>query len=148
MKDWRPIRESDREAYIAMATAFYNTNAVIKPIPASYIEATFAELMHADTYAQCYICELADGIVGYALLAKTFSQEAGGYVMWIEELYLKEGYRNRGLGRAFFESFLSSLPENVKRIRLEAERDNAGAVKLYESLGFEFLEYDQMVLGR
>jgi len=145
---WRPITLSDREEYLAMVTAFYNTNAVIRPIPRSHIEATFDEVIRTDTYAACYICETENSTVGYALLAKTFSQEAGGYVIWIEELYLKEGYRNQGLGREFFNTFLSALPPEVKRVRLEVERENEGAVALYESLGFDWLEYDQMVLDR
>ena len=142
---WRPIQASDREEYLAMATAFFNTNAVIHPIPRSHIEATFDELMRSSVYTTCYICEVDDGIVGYALLAKTFSQEAGGMVLWIEELYLKKDYRNQGLGREFFGEFLAALPPEVKRVRLEVELENEGAVKLYRSLGFEFLEYDQMV---
>ncbi len=142
---WRPLRDTDREDYLAMATAFYNTDAVMHPIPRSHIEATFDELMRSDIYTVCYICETADGIVGYALLAKTFSQEAGGTVLWVEELYLKEGYRHMGLGRAFFDNFFAALPPDVKRVRLEVERENEGAVKLYEFLGFAFLEYDQMV---
>ena len=145
---WRPINATDREEYLAMATDFYNTDAVMHPIPRSHIEATFDELMRADTYAVCHICETADGIVGYALLAKTFSQEAGGLVLWIEELYLKKDYRHHGFGRAFFRDFLAALPPEVKRVRLEVELENEGAVKLYQSLGFEFLEYDQMVLDR
>lgn len=146
--NWRPITPADREDYLAMATAFYNTDAVMKPIPRTHIEATFAELMRSDAYASCYICETKDGIVGYALLAKTFSQEAGGFALWIEELYLKEDCRHRGLGREFFEAFFASLPPDIKRIRLEVERENEGAVHLYESLGFTFFEYDQMVLER
>ncbi len=142
---WRPIKATDREEYLAMATTFYNTNAVMHPIPRSHIEATFDELMRSDTYTECHICEIADGIVGYALLARTFSQEAGGMVLWIEELYLKKDYRHQGLGREFFKCFLAQLPPEVKRVRLEVELENEGAVKLYKSLGFDFLEYDQMV---
>ena len=39
---------------------------------------TFNELMNSETYAQCYIFEKDEKRAGYALLAKTFSQEAGG----------------------------------------------------------------------
>ena len=142
---WRPINASDREEYLAMTTAFFNTNAVIRAIPRSHMEATFDELMRSSVYTTCYICEFDGEIVGYALLAKTFSQEAGGMVLWIEELYLKTDYRNQGLGREFFNDLLGTLPADIRRIRLEVERENEGAVKLYESLGFEFFDYDQMV---
>ena len=148
MHPWRPLAMTDREVYRTLATAFYNTDAVIKPIPLSHIDATFEELMRRDTYTSAYVCDVDGAVRGYALLAKTFSQEAGGQVLWIEELYLTKEYRYQGLGRRFFEALLASLPPEIKRVRLEVEKENEGAVRLYESLGFSFLEYDQMVLER
>ena len=38
------------------------------------------------------------------------------------------------------------MSADCARFRLEVERENEGAVRLYESLGFRFFEYDQMVL--
>ena len=76
------------------------------------------------------------------------AQEAGGVAIWIEELYIKPSYRACGYGSRFLREFLGSLPPQVKRVRLEAERENDRAVRLYESLGFTFLDYDQMVIER
>ncbi len=148
MPVWRPLCPQDRTEYLAMVKAFYRTDAVIKPIPPSYAEATFDELMRSNAYASCLVCETAQGLVGYALLAYTFSQEAGGKVCWIEELYIKEAFRGQGFSRAFFEIIFASLPADVKRVRLEIERDNTRAVNLYRSYGFDFLEYDQMIWER
>lgn len=146
MTIWRPIKASDREEYLAMADAFYHTDGVIRPVPCGHLEAGFDELMRSDQYAYAYICQADGDTVGYALIAKTFSQEAGGIVLWVEELFIKDGYRDKGLGKAFFEHFFETLPADVKRVRLETERGNDKAVRLYKSLGFEFLEYDQMIL--
>lgn len=148
MYSWRPICADDRAVYTAMATAFYQTDAVIRPVPQAHIDATFAQLMNSDTYASAYICEVDGETAGYALLAKTFSQEAGGLVIWVEELYIKEGFRGKGLCTAFLKDLLCTLPPDIKRVRLEVERENEGAVRLYESLGFSFLEYDQMMQER
>ena len=148
MCHWRPITAQDRAEYLAMSHAFYQTDAVMHPIPLSHIEATFEELMASDTYASAYICEAEGAVVGYALLAKTFSQEAGGLVLWVEELYVTPSCRGSGCGKAFFEMLMSSLKADVKRVRLEVERDNEHAVRLYKQYGFDFLEYDQMMLER
>ena len=64
-----------------------------------------------------------------------------------EELYLKEEARGKGYGSRYFEAVMKARPE-VKRFRLEVTRSNEGAVRLYQKLGFEFLDYDQMVLDR
>lgn len=142
----RAITREDREDYLKMTEEFYATDAVIKPVPLSYREKTFEELMKSDTYAACDIFEENGQCVGYALLAKTFSQEAGGIVVWLEELYVREKFRGHGIGKAYFRSLFERRPECVKRFRLEAERENEGAVRLYRSFGFDFLEYESMIL--
>lgn len=145
---YRLITLADRAEYLAMAHDFYASEAVLHAVPDSHFEETFEELMRSDAYAQAYVLETSGQTIGYALLAKTFSQEAGGVVLWIEELYIKPSHRACGYGSRFLREFLASLPPQVKRVRLEAERENDRAVRLYESLGFTFLDYDQMVIDR
>lgn len=142
----RKIEERDREAYLRMAGDFYRSDAVFRQIPEPYFETTFRELMRSDQYTEGYLLEERNEAAGYALLAKTFSQEAGGPVVWIEELYVRPGFRGRGLGHEFFAYLKDHLPDGVKRVRLEAEPENRKAVALYRRMGFSDLPYSQMVL--
>ncbi len=139
----RKITPSDKPQYVKMVTEFYNSDAVIKPIPDSNIEATFQELLASNVYAEAFIIEQDGNTAGYALLAKTFSQEAGGLCIWIEELFIKKEYRGKGLGKEFFEFLFQNYP--AKRYRLEIEPENEVAVGLYKKKGFSFFEYGQMV---
>lgn len=140
---FRKISAKDKNEYLSMAKEFYSSPAVSHNIPAQFIEKTFEELMKSDTYADCIIFEDNENVLGYCLLAKTFSQEAGGYVIWIEEIFIKEKYRSNGVGKKFFEY----LKENYtfSRLRLETEKSNNKAIKLYKSLGFQELEYLQFI---
>ena len=146
MLNIRPICKDDRDVYLRMAAKFYKTDAVLLHVGEEHFRSTFEELMRSDEYALCYIFELDGEVAGYSLLAKTYSQEAGGKVLWIEEIYVLPSLRGRGIGNAFFNFILKSRPDDVKRIRLEVERENEGAVKLYKSFGFDFLGYDQMTI--
>ena len=146
MLNIRKINPSDRDEYISMAREFYATDAVLIHVDDSHFEATFCELIRSEDYAVCYVFELNGQIAGYSLLAKTYSQEAGGMVMWIEEIYVLPKFRGLGIGRKFFSFILKNRPENVKRFRLEVEKENEGAVRLYKSFGFDFLDYDQMII--
>lgn len=141
----RKITNADREIYLQLATEFYESDAVLHNIPAEHISGTFEEMTTSDRYAEGYFFEVDHSIAGYALLAKTYSQEAGGEVLWIEEIYIRPEFRSRGLGREFFQYLEDNKSDRVKRIRLEVEEDNALAVSLYERLGYERLEYDQMI---
>ncbi len=138
----RKLNQNDRSLYLRLTREFYDSDAVLAPVPEEYRVATFEELLRSDAYAQCYFLCDGENPVGYALLAKTFSQEAGGVVLWLEEIFLRPESRGKGLGKEFF-AFLDTL--GAARLRLEAEPDNARAIALYRSLGYSELPYLQMV---
>ena len=67
---------------------------------------------------------------------------------WIEELYVDSDFRGLGIGSRFFDFLKDEFKGKIKRLRLEVGDENEGAKKLYERLGFEFLDYRQMVIDR
>lgn len=91
-----------------------------------------------------YLFIYEEEIVGFATVAKSFSTEAGGLVAWLEELYIRPNYRSLGLGKEIFV-FIEKTYPNLKRIRLEVEKDNTRAINLYEKKGFHNLDYVQMI---
>lgn len=144
----RQITAADKDEYCKMAREFYDSDAVLHPIPESHITTTFQQLMHESPYAEAYLFIENEKSVGYALLAKTFSQEAGGIVLWIEELYVRPAYRNLGYGSAFFAFLEKKCKSETTRLRLEVEDENERAIALYERLGFRRLAYSQMYKGK
>lgn len=141
----RKMTENDKELYITMAEEFYNSDAVLHPIPRDQFEKTANEALRSDEYAEIYLLEYEGETAGYGLTARTFSQEAGGQVLWIEELYIRKEFRSKGLGREFFSSLEDKNRGEIVRLRLEVEADNTRAISLYERLGYEVLDYVQMV---
>lgn len=141
----RPITAADRQRYITMCKEFYGSDAVLHPVPEDYFQRTFDALMEHTPYAAAYIIEQAGKTAGYALLAKSFSQEAGGITVWIEELYIRPQFQGHGLGTAFFRFLEEQNDGTVKRYRLEYEPDNVRGAALYRRLGFTPLVYGQMI---
>ena len=138
----RRAEAGDRKNFIDMFKEFYSSEAVIHDIPEDYHEKAFDEIMRSDDYLEGLVLETEGEVVGYALLAKTYSHEAGGLTVWIEELYVRPLYRGRGIGKEFFAYLNKNFM--AKRYRLEIEPDNTGARKLYEKEGFRTLGYVQM----
>lgn len=139
----RKIATGDEEVFLRMSEEFFASDAVLHNVPAEYHQRCFDELMRSEDYARGFML-LWDGLeVGYALLSLSYSREAGGLCVWIEEIYLRPEYRGRG-GAHFF---LGWLEENLPaaRYRLETESDNHAAKKLYGSLGYKPLEYEQLI---
>lgn len=141
----RPITPRDREIYLTLCREFYQSPAVLHPVPEEHFERTFQRLTAASPFAKGFLLEADGKPAGYALLAVTFSQEAGGEVWWIEELYLRPEFQGQGFGSALFRYLEEIRPETVTRFRLELEPENQDARRLYERLGFSQLGYDQMV---
>ena len=143
MLNIRQIEQKDKEIFLTLSKEFYDSPAVISPIKDEYHENAFNELMRSRDYLDCFMLEYGGEICGFGLINITYCHEAGGKVIWIEELYIREDFRSLGIGRVFFAFVEEKFP--AFRYRLEVEKENERAVKLYKSLGYDFLEYDQMI---
>ena len=134
----------DREVYIRFSTEFYNSSAVDKPVPKEHFEQGFDEMMRSDVYVQGYMLVCDGNNVGYCVTMKTYSVEAGGITIWIDELFVLEEYRSKGLGRELFKYIEENGDKKLRRIRLEVELENGRAISLYKKMGFEPAPYDGM----
>ena len=140
----RKVTPQDKEMYLSLTEKFYQGDAVSHNIPLENRLNTWDEIMRSDEYADCYRVIKDGDVAGYMLLAYTFSQEAGGKTAWIEEIYILPEFRSMGLGNELFDFIKAEIEPDCARLRLEVEADNIRAKKLYKSLGFKQLEYEQM----
>jgi ribosomal protein S18 acetylase RimI-like enzyme len=76
--------------------------------------------------------------IGYCILSAFWSNEYGGLVMIVDELYVVPAHRRRGIASAFIRH-LADAKEYVA-LNLECFHDNTGAFNLYKRLGFEVIE--------
>ena len=144
----RTIEARDRDYFLAAVDAFYHSPAVCHEIPARNAQATSDLLMRGTPYADCLIAEDDTGApCAYFLLALTWSNEAGGLCVWLEELMVEESVRSHGIGRQMIAAAREKYPD-AARFRLEVTDENPRAAALYRALGFEPLEYRQMIIDR
>ena len=141
----RKVTPQDKEMYLSLTEKFYQSDAVSHNIPLENRLNTWDEIMRSNEYADCYFVIKDGDVAGYMLLAYTFSQEAGGKTAWIEEIYILPEFRSMGLGNELFDFIKAEIEPDCARLRLEVEADNIRAKKLYKSLGFKQLEYEQMI---
>lgn len=141
----RKLEQKDKEIFLRFTRAFYASDAVLHPVPDVFHTDIFAEMMRSDQYAEGFLIESEGAPAGYALIAKTYSHECGGLSIWIEEIYISPEDRGKGLGKEFFDYLETTYGGTARRFRLEVEPANQQAQRLYRRLGFEPLEYKQMV---
>ena len=139
----RKLREEDKELFLSFLHKFYHSEAVLHPTDSVLHLNIFKEIIRSDTYLLCYIFEYENQNAGYALLSKIFCPEVGGSIIWIEQLYINEEFRGKGIAKEFL-SFIEN-EFSPDRIRLEVEEDNEKAISLYKRNGYSFLPYQQMI---
>ncbi|MDE7083118.1 MAG: GNAT family N-acetyltransferase [Clostridia bacterium] len=136
----RKISEKDREIFFEMSRDFYSCGAAHAPISEENRINFWKEVLSGE-FINGYIINFGGEIAGYALVAYYASQEYGGKIALFDELYIKPALRGHGIGKKVFEFVEAS---GAVACRLEVEKSNERAMKLYSSLGYEEFDYIQM----
>lgn len=143
----RDMTKDDRQAVLGMAETFYNSPGVLHRITVENFAAAYDEMCGGGSGRLRGLLILVEGApAGYCQLSFSYSTEAGGPVVLVEEVYILEKYRGMGLGSDLFEFLREEYGGKIARLRLEVAPGNTRAIALYERLGFEKLPYVQMVL--
>lgn len=138
----RKMEEKDRKEVLEMMRVFYASPAVFTNGSEEIFQNDIEYCVNDSPYLEGYIFEENEKILGYAMVAKSFSTEFGKPCMWIEDLYFKPEYRGLGLGQDFFRFIDKTYPYAV--LRLEVEEENERAIYVYKKCGYEPLPYIEM----
>lgn len=90
------------------------------------------------------VAEAAEGEVVAALMVTTeWSDWRNGRFWWLQSVYVRPGWRRRGVFRAMYSYVTASatLEPDVCGFRLYVERDNRNAQVTYRSLGMRETDY-------
>ena len=140
----RDITPKDKMAFLEMAEKFYSSAAVANRIDRCLLEITFDTAISKSPFVRALIIEDNEMPVGFALLSFYHATEVGGLVVLLEDLYISQTCRGKGLGSRFMEFLEQEYPE-AKRFRLEVTKENKKAIDLYSKIGYKTLDYVQMV---
>lgn len=94
-----------------------------------------------------WVISVDDETAGYAVLTLGYSLEYLGRDAFVDEIYLREACRGRGVGRQaldFLEDVCRSL--GVRALHLEVERANVSAREVYRKSGF--VDHDRHLMTR
>jgi len=82
--------------------------------------------------AKVLIAEVDGEVAGLALFVPTFSTFLGREGIWLEDLFVNDAFRRRGVARALLEALRLRSPG---RLEWEVLDWNDDAIALYESIG-------------
>jgi len=136
MIEFKPLALSDIGVVIDLMQEFYAIDGY--PIDSIKTEQLFIEFINNGKHGKSWLIYSGTELVGYTILTFVFSFEYGGQIAFIDELYLSEKARGKGIGKAavaFLQAEAAKL--SLKLLYLEVEQHNSNAQKLYLAAGFE-----------
>jgi len=122
-----------------MSLALYAEDPPSRAVEAGQIRATLAVFRAQPVRGRAVVLECGGESAGYAFLVSFWSNELGGEISIIDEIYIRAAWRGRGFGSmllASLESDRTLWPTLPVAFELEVSPDNVRAAALYERLGF------------
>jgi len=116
-----------------------------KPIFDVKINRTFNELTKHPDKGNIMIIEADSKIIGYGILINFWSNEYGGNILDIDELYIKSNYRGKGIGSKFIQYLIDNKFNNSVAVRLETMPSNNKARQLYERIGLKLSQSNHFI---
>ena len=143
---FRQYGQEDLSALSDMIHALYREDPGGETIDDRKITDTVNEHTIHPEKLNIIIFEDYDQIRGYALLVYAWSNEYGGDILHIDELYVKEAYRDQGIGAAFFHFIEETM--SPAALQLEVTPSNHRAMGLYRRMGFVPSENTHLIKRR
>jgi len=135
---WRLAEPGDDDSLVEMCLQLYDEDPGVLPVRPENIRATVRALRREPSRGRAVVLDVEGQLSGYALLIAFWSNELGGDICEVDELFVVPERRSQGHGKSLFEAISQGnlWPTPIAGIALGVTRDNVRARRLYERLDF------------
>ena len=136
MTTFKPLEIADIEVITQMMQDFYAIDNY--PMDVEVAKKLFQEFISNEHLGKSWLIYSENEIAGYIILTFIFSFEYGGKIAFVDELFIKENARGKGIGKEAIQFIQKEVPKlSLKLLYLEVEPHNENAQKLYLAHDFE-----------
>jgi ribosomal protein S18 acetylase RimI-like enzyme len=136
MITFQPLNSSIIEKTVLLMQEFYAIDNY--PIDVTVSIGLFQEFIRNENLGKAWLIFHNNEAVGYLILTFVFSFEYQGKIAFLDELYVIETARGKGIGSKAIDFIKAESHKlSLKLIYLEVEPHNTKAQKLYLASGFE-----------
>ena len=135
---WRLAEPRDDDALVEMCMRLYDEDPGGLPVSPENMRATLRALRREPCRGRAVALEIENQASGYALLIAFWSNELGGNICEVDELFVVPEYRSQGHGQSLFKAVSEGRlwPTPIAGMALGVTPDNVRARRLYERLDF------------
>jgi len=140
--DFIIMEEVDIPEIIGMIKQLYQEDPEGEIIKEEKIFQTIEELKQFPEKGTIIKFVIDAKIVGYSILIFYWSNEYGGNIVFIDELFTKTDHRNQGIATKFIHTLIEgklTYLRDLKGVQLEVTPSNEKALNYYQKLGFNYL---------
>ncbi len=143
---YRTASRADHPLLLGFMRQLYDEDPAERPVPDEHFRQTLLELEQHPERGTILVMEKDQQIVGYAVMINFWSNECGGNVLTIDELFVAKPMRGQGLGAGFVQQVIATKMNDFVALRLEVTPANSRARRLYERLGFSTYKNETLQL--
>ena len=136
MITFRPAKASNIESIVCLMREFYAIDNY--PFDSAKTTSLWKKFIKNDHQGKAWLIYWQEQVVGYLILTFVFSFEYQGKIAFLDELFVTETARGKGIGSKAIDFVKAESHKlSLKLIYLEVEPHNTKAQKLYLASGFE-----------
>jgi diamine N-acetyltransferase len=134
---FEPARPEHIDVFLKMMRSLELADPGTTPFDEHRRRTIFDHFVRDPTYGRAWLILDNGQHVGYVILTVSFSFEYRGCDAYIDELYIAEEHRGRGIGRRAMDFVeLAARDLGVNAMHLEVSPSNAAALELYRRAGY------------
>lgn len=131
----RHAQKEDSQRVYDLLAAYASFDGSAAALHATH-DTLSAELFGENPTLRALVAEYNDDIVGILLYYYSYSSWQAKKCLWVEDLYLIDDVRGKGIGRLFLEEAKEIAKEHdCARIDWHVRRSNTGAKAFYAHMG-------------
>lgn len=133
-----PLTSADLGRFAEMVVGLYTDDPSETPMDLARAEAQAAAMLAGRAKAHPLLARRAGALEGYAIVVPFYSNELGGEVAVLDELYVRPEARGRGTGTALLDALRAwAKARGYTHLELEVNDANPRARRLYERAGMK-----------
>jgi ribosomal protein S18 acetylase RimI-like enzyme len=114
-----------------------------KVVPKATAEGIAANVFGPSPVLALLVAEQAGGLIGFCLSSCIFSTWRNELGLYVVDLYVKPESRSAGLGLRLLKHMAADgMKAGARFLTLDVERDNEGAERFYQRLGFRRKDHE------
>jgi ribosomal protein S18 acetylase RimI-like enzyme len=140
-----PADTSDTDLVVELMREFYAAEHL--QFDDQIARQSLRQILTQPSYGFVHLIRIGREVAGYIVLTFGFSLEFHGRDALLDEIYLRENFRGKGVGRAslrFVEKVCRG--EGIKAVHLVVEKSNRRAQAVYRKAGYR--EHDRHLLTK